>query len=89
MVSEIIDSVTIIGIQNTEYSYLNPVHIHVKSESVIRKLLTNKNNKYRFILKSLIFSSNIKNDTDVIFILSNGLNNAKKVFINENLESAI
>ena len=89
MSNEIIDSVTIIGIQNTEYSYINPIHIHIKSESVIRKLLTNKNNKYRFLLKSLIFSSNITNDTDVIFIVSNGLNNAKKVFINEKLESTI
>ena len=52
MSKEIIDSVTIIGIQNTEYSYINPIHIQVKSESVIRKLLTNKTNKYRFSLKS-------------------------------------
>ena len=89
MTNEVIDSLTIIGIQNIEYSYLNPVHIHIKSESVIRKLLSNKNNKYKFILKSLIFSSNITNDTDVIFILTNGLNDAKKVFIGDSLESAI
>ena len=89
MNSEVIDSVIIIGIQNTEYAYLNPVHIHIKSESVIRRLLTNKNNKYRFLLKSLIFSSNITNDTDVIFLVVDGLNNAKQVFINEKLESSI
>ena len=89
MNSEVIDSVIIIGIQNTEYAYLNPVHIHIKSESVIRRLLANKNNKYRFLLKSLIFSSNITNDTDVIFLVVDGLNNAKQVFINENLESSI
>ena len=67
MTSEIIDTITIIGIQKIEYSYINPVHIHIKSESIIRRLLLKKNNKYRFILKSLIFSSNITNDTDVIF----------------------
>ena len=89
MSKEIIDSVTIIGIQNTEYSYINPIHIQVKSESVIRKLLTNKTNKYRFSLKSLIFSSNITNDTDVIFLISDGLNNAKQVFINKKIESVV
>ena len=89
MSKEIIDSVTIIGIQNTEYSYINPIHIQVKSESAIRKLLTNKTTKYRFSLKSLIFSSNITNDTDVIFLISDGLNNAKQVFINKKIESVV
>ena len=73
MTDEINDSITIIGIQKTEYSYINPVHIQIKSESIIRRLISNKNNKYRFILKSLIFSSNITNDTDIIFLISNGL----------------
>ena len=89
IMTEIIDSFTILGIQKLEYSYLNPVHINIKSENIIRKLMSNKNNKYKFILKSLIFSSNILNDTDVIFLISSGLSDAKKVFIDDKLESAI
>ena len=89
MTSEIIDTITIIGIQKIEYSYINPVHIHIKSESIIRRLLLKKNNKYRFILKSLIFSSNITNDIDVFFLISNGLNDARNIFIKDKLESGI
>ena len=89
MTDEIIDSITIIWIQKTEYSYINPVHIQIKSESIIRRLISNKNNKYRFTLKNLIFSSNITNDTDIIFLISNGLSDARKVFIEDKLEYAI
>ena len=90
MSSEIIDTISIIGIQKLEYSYLNPVNIQIKSESIIRRLLLlKKNNKYRFILKSLIFSSNITNDTDIIFLISNGLNDARNIFIKDKLEQGI
>ena len=86
---EIIDKVIIIGIQNTNHSYLNPVNIQIRSESIRKKLLLKKGNKYRFVLKSLILSSNITNDTDSIFLLSGGLNDAKKIFIGGKLEEAI
>ena len=89
MVNDIIDTITIIGIQKIEHSYINPVHIHIESESIIRRLLFKKNNKYRFVLKSLIFSSNITNDTDIIFLISDGLSDARKIFINDKLESGI
>ena len=86
---EIIDKIIIIGIQNSGYSYLNPVNIQIKSESIRKRLLLKKSNKYRFVLKSLIFSSNVTNDTDSIFLISNGLNDAKKVFIGGKLEDVI
>ena len=89
IMQEIIEKIIIIGIQNTEYSYINPIHIHIKSESILRRLLLKKNNKYRFVLKSLIFSSNITNDADSIFLISEGLSDAKKVFVEEKLEDAI
>ena len=47
---ELIDSVNIIGIQNIEYDYLNPIHINIHSENIIRKLLKYKNYRYRFLL---------------------------------------
>ena len=89
MSGEITDSVNIIGIQNIEYSYLNPIHININSENVIRKLIKNKINTYRFVLQSLIFSSNVINETDVIFLVANGLSNTRYVFIKEKLEPTI
>ena len=79
--AEIIDSVNIIGIQNVEYSFLNPIHININSDNVIQKLTNYKNHRYRFVLQNLLFSSNVLNDTDVIFLVSNGLSNARKVLI--------
>ena len=37
--------------------------------------------KYRFIANSLLFSSSIQKDTNVIFIATNGLNNSKEILI--------
>ena len=53
-----------------------------------------KNYRYRFLLQSLLFSSNILNETDVIFLTTNGLNKAKEVLFNvesgsSNLEPAV
>ena len=89
MKEEILDLIQVIGIQNNEYPYLNPIHIHIKSERIIRRLMLKKNNKYRFILTSAIFSSNIINETETIFFISNGLDDAKKIFINDSLEEAL
>ena len=37
----------------------------------------------------MIFSSNITNETDTIFLLSDGLNDARKIFIKDSLEFGI
>ena len=89
MAGEIVDTVNILGIQNTDYSFLNPIYISINSDIVIQKLTKYKNYRYRFVLQSILFSSNIENETDVILVVSNGLNNAKKVLINKNLESTL
>ena len=41
-----------------------------------------KDYRYRFLLQSLLFSSNILNETDVIFLTTNGLNKTKEVLFN-------
>lgn len=87
--AEIIDSINIISIQNIEYDFLNPIHITINSDNVIQKLISYKNHRYRFVLQSLLFSSNVLNDTDVFFLVSNGLNNVKKILLKENLEPVI
>ena len=87
--AEIIDTFQILGIQNTEYNFLNPIHILINSDAVIQQLIKYKDYRYRFVLESLLFSSNIKNETDVILLISNGLNNAKKALIKQNIESTL
>ena len=89
MASKIVDTVNILGIQNTDYNFLNPIYISINSDIVILKLTKYKNYRYRFVLQSILFSLNIENETDVILVVSKGLNNAKKVLINKNLESTL
>ena len=45
--------------------------------------------KYRFIANSLLFSSSIQKDTNVIFITTNGLNDDKEILINGKLFQGI
>ena len=89
MAGEIIDTIQILGIKNAEYNFLYPVYISINSDVVIQKLTKYKNYRYRFVLQSILFSSNIENKTDVILVVSNGLNNAKKVLINKSLECTL
>ena len=41
------------------------------------------------MLESILFSSNIENETDVILVVCNGLNNAKHALINKRLENIL
>ena len=78
---EIIDTVQILGIENTEYNFLDPVHTSINSDVVIQQLTKYKKYRYRFVLQSFSFSSNIEKETDVILLVSNGLNNTNKALI--------
>ena len=89
MAGETIDTVQILGIQNTDYNFLNPVYLSINSDVIIQKLTKYKIYRYRFVLQSILFSSNIENKTDVFLIVSNGLNKAKKALINKSLESTL
>ena len=81
---ELVDEITILGIQNSEFNVLNPIYISINSDSIISKLQLYKNNRFRFVLRTLLFSSNIVNETDVIIITSNGLTNTKQALITKN-----
>ena len=41
------------------------------------------------MLESILFSSNIENETEVIFVVCNGLNNAKHALLNKKLENIL
>ena len=84
MKTEIIDEIPILGIQNSEFNVLNPIYISINSNNIISKLQLYRNNKFKFVLNSLLFSSNIVNDTDVIIVTSNGLSETKQALIIKN-----
>ena len=88
MAGRTINTIPILGIQNTDYNFLNPIYISINSD-IVQKLTKYKNYRYRFALESILFSSNIENETDVIFVVFNGLNNAKHAIINKKLENIL
>ena len=81
---QIKDEFLIAGLQNFEqYSKINSISVWIIDLNLENKLLFySKKYKYRFIANSLLFSSSIKEDTKVIFITTNGLNDTKDILIN-------
>ena len=67
------------GFQNFEqYMRINPINIQITDPKIQTKLMYySKKYKYRFISNSLLFSSSIKEDTKVILITTNGINDPK------------
>ena len=88
---QIKDEFLIEGLQNFEqYNKINPISIRIIDTNLRTKLLFySKKCKYRFIANSLLFSSAIKEDTNVIFITTNGLNDAKDILIHKKLFQGI
>ena len=81
---KIIDEIKTEGFQSFEqYMRINRINIQIIDPEIQTKLMYySKMYKYRFIANSLLFSSSIKEDTKVIFITTNGLNDAKDILIN-------
>ena len=59
MSQEIIETIRVLGLQN---------YVNYK-----RRNANYKKFEYRFLIENLLFSSNLENDTDVIFVTCNGL----------------
>ena len=89
MAQEIIDTVHVLGVQNQNQNFLNPLTISISADNVIQELTRYKKYRYRFVLKSLLFSSNFENNTDVILVSSEGLSNAKEALLNSKLQSVL
>ena len=84
---KVTDEIKINGFQNFEqYLQISPIEIQINDTDIQNKLLFYANKyKYRFIANSLLFSSSIQKDTNVIFITTNGLDNVKYILINGKL----
>ena len=61
---------------------MNPLETPLDSNEIVEDISKYKRFKYRFLIESLLFSSNLENDTDVIFITCNGLSDAREALIN-------
>ena len=82
MPKEIIDSILINGLQSYDkFETLNPVEISIKSNTTVADLNRYKCYMYYFLMNSLLFSASATNNTNVIFISCNGLNDAKESLI--------
>ena len=79
------------GFQNfQQYFKINPINIQIIDPQIQNKLLFQANKyKYRFIANSISFSSSIQKDINAIFIITNGLNDAKEILINGKLLQGI
>ena len=85
---KIVETFIIQGIQKFDkFKQLNPVNVEVIDSEIRNKisLYARSNYRYtfRFIANSLLFSSNLVKDTNVIFIVTNSLFEAQTVFIND------
>ena len=66
-----------------QHNKINPISVRIIDPDIRNQLLfCSRKCKYRFIASSLLSSSSIKEDTKVIFITANGLNDAKDILIN-------
>ena len=67
------------------YDKLNRIQISIKSNKITAALNCYKIYKYFFLVDSILFSSAVTNDTNVVFITCNELNEAKAALINGKL----
>ena len=86
----VVDFISVRGQQQFEKNAeINPIEIKIENEKV--QLMFQTYNKYIIGLKleSLIFSSSIENNTEKIFLVTNGLSDAKYSLINDELFQTI
>ena len=82
------DEFIIFGIRNFElFEKLNPINIQIRDNKINLKLAkySHKRYKYRLIIINLLLSLSIEQDVNVIFLMCNGLNDAKESLINGKL----
>ena len=81
MSHKIVDAIHIPGLQNfDDYRRLNPVEVTIDSNNIIETLFNYQMYKFKFIIESLSFSTNLQNNTDVIFITCDVLREAKSTY---------
>ena len=74
-----------------KFKKLNPVEIKITDPEIFNKLIVKENTrvKYRFIPNNILISSSVQEETEIIFLIVEGLNNARDIFINGKLYKSI
>ena len=85
---QIVDEVRTVGLQNYNlFEKLNPIEINIHDSEIQGKLSRygTQRYKYCFIIDSLLICSLVVQDANVIFLICNGLNDARDSLINGKL----
>ena len=86
---ETTDTIKVLGLQVKTENYSNPINISLNTNNVIQQLTKYNKYRHRFVLESFLLSSDFENETDVIFLTCNGLNNAKEALINSKIKQIL
>ena len=89
---QLVDEFRIFGLRNYIVDEkLNPIEITIRDSKIQGKLsrYSTQCYKYSFIVDSLLASSLVVQDTNMIFLICNGLNDAKDSLINGKLYESI
>ena len=89
---QLVDAFRIAGLQNCNLGEkLNLIEINIRDSKIQEKLSRygTQRYKYRFIVDSLLISSSVAQDPNVIFLICNGLNDARDLLINGKLYKSI
>ena len=73
------------------FKKLNPIEIKITDPEIYNKLIIKENTRvnYRFIPNNILISSSVQEETEVIFLIVNGLNDARDIFLNGKLYKSI
>ena len=86
----VVDTIIVKALQNcNEYSTLNPLEIDLNSNYLNKIISDYKGFIFEVKLIKVLFSSNIENDTQNIFIVCQNLNSTKKALINNKIYSLL
>ena len=81
---EIVDKILVKALQNYDkYTTLNPLEVNLNSNYLSKIIHDYKGYIFEVRLINVLFSSNITNDTQNIFITCQNLTSAKKALIND------
>ena len=86
MLQEIIETIHVLGPRDfVNCERMNPIEASLDSNDLIKRLAKYKKFKYRFLIENLLFSSNLENDTDMIFVTCDGLSDAREALISSKI----
>ena len=89
---QLVDEIRIAGLQNYNvYEISNPIEFNIRDSEIKEKLSRYDTQPYKcgFIIDSLLIGSSVIQDTNVIFLICNGINSASDSLINRKLYKSL